>query len=58
VLGPDGNAIQWLDANLLAPGGKAVWKIPFAVSDKPGEYTLNVRDVVTGTKASHKLTVK
>jgi hypothetical protein len=58
VLGPDGNAIQWLDANLLAPGGKAVWKIPFAVSDKPGEYTLNVRDVVTGTKASQKLTVK
>src|SRR5262249_15243123 len=58
VTGPDGNALQHHDANILAPGGKVEWKIPFAVSDKPGEYTLHVHDVATGTEATRKLIVK
>jgi hypothetical protein len=58
VTGPDGNALRHLDANILAPGGKVEWKIPFALSDKPGEYTLHVRDVATGTQAERKLILK
>jgi hypothetical protein len=58
ALGPDGNAVQVLTATLSAPGGTVVWNVPFAMSDKPGDYTLNIRDVATGTKATHKLALK
>jgi hypothetical protein len=58
VLGPDGKEIRPLQENILAPKGQATWKVPFAVTDPPGEYTLQVRDVATGISAQHKLAVK
>lgn len=58
ALGPDGTAVPVLTQTLAAPGGAAIWQVPFAASDKPGEYTLHVRDVATGTTGTHKLVLK
>ena len=58
LLSPEGKELAPVTANLLAVKGKAVWEVPIAVSDPKGEYTLEARDVATGAKASHKLTVE
>lgn len=58
VLGPDGKEIRQLSANVLATKGQAVWKVPFAVNDPAGEYTLQARDVATGAAAEQKITVR
>jgi len=58
LLGPDGKELRPLTANLVAPRGRAVWRVPLAASDPKGEYTLEARDVATGVQASQKLTVR
>lgn len=57
LIGPDGSEIELLSSNILAPHGKADWSFPLAVSDPAGEYTLCVKDVITGTVAEHKINV-
>ncbi len=58
LLGPDGKELRPLTANLAAPKRQAAWRLPIAVSDPAGEYTLEARDVATGTTATRKLTVR
>ncbi len=58
VLDPAGSELEMHSANLHGPGGKATWKIPFAVSDAPGTYTIRVRDVATGVAAEHQIELK
>ncbi len=58
VLSPDGKEIRPVEQNILAPKGQAVWKVPFAVNDPAGQYTLQARDVATGVKAEQKITVQ
>ena len=58
VLDPAGAELRPLTANLAAPKGATAWNVPLAVSDPAGVYTLEARDVATGTLARHKLTVR
>lgn len=55
IIGPDGNELDMYTVNLLAPKGQVEWRIPFAVNDPAGEYTLCVRDIPTGIHAEHKI---
>jgi hypothetical protein len=57
VLRPDGKEIRPVQDNVLAPKGQAVWKVPFALSDPAGEYTLMARDAATGLQAEQKITI-
>jgi hypothetical protein len=57
VLGPDGKLLPVLTQTLVAPNGQAIWYIPIALSDPPGQYTLDAKDVATGVSAQHRLTV-
>lgn len=58
MLSPGGKEVRPVTQNVLAPDGQAVWKVPFAVSDAPGDYTLVVRDAATGITAQQKLAIK
>lgn len=67
VLSPEGKELRPLTQNLLitkhkgllpAKEIKGVWKVPFALSDSAGDYTLIVRDAATGLTAQQKVTVK
>ena len=58
LLGPDGRELRPVTANLAAPKGQVTWKLPIAASDPAGEYTLEARDIATGTTATHKLAVE
>ncbi|MHC4712754.1 MAG: beta-galactosidase trimerization domain-containing protein [Planctomycetota bacterium] len=53
VLGPDGEELPEHTRTLMAGGGKALWRVPFALSDSEGRYTLVARDLVTGAEAQH-----
>lgn len=58
LLDPKGKEVRPLTANLPAAKGRATWKVPIAASDPPGEYTLEARDVPTGTTGTHKIAVE
>jgi hypothetical protein len=58
VLDPAGAEVAVHTANLAAPRGRVRWELPIAASMKPGRYTLQARDLATGTAAQHVLTVK
>ena len=58
LLDPAGKEVRPLTVNLAAPGGKATWKVPLALSDPAGTYTIEARDVATGTTARHELAVR
>jgi hypothetical protein len=58
LLDPNGKELAMLTRNLAAPRGKAAWDLPLAVSVPTGTYTLKVRDVATGIRAEHYLTVR
>jgi hypothetical protein len=58
LLSPEGKELEMLTANILAPKGLAAVKLPLALSDPKGDYTLDVRDVATGTAARQKVAVK
>lgn len=58
VSGPDGKEIRPLTRTLTAVKGQVAFKLPMAVSDPKGVYTLTVRDVPTGVGAEHTFTVK
>ena len=52
VVDPDGTAVEHYGQNLAGQHGAAATSIPFAESDKPGTWTVRVRDVATGTTSS------
>ena len=52
VTDPAGNPAPAYARNLLATGGVADLRLPLAVSDAPGEWTLTARDVLSGVSAT------
>ncbi len=40
------------ERNVLAPGGVADLRVPLAINDAPGEWTLTVRDVLSGASTN------
>ncbi|HZC44658.1 MAG TPA: hypothetical protein VE195_10810, partial [Acidobacteriaceae bacterium] len=48
VVDPNGNRQTFYSGNVLAHQGAGVKSIPFAVSDTPGKWTIDVRDVMSG----------
>ncbi len=51
VTAPDGKEVQWYNANLNAPLGKAVHKLQFALNDQPGDWKIRAREIVSGREA-------
>ncbi|MHC5055131.1 MAG: beta-galactosidase [Planctomycetota bacterium] len=51
VEGPDGRAREELGRVLDVAGGRAGFVVPFASSDRPGLWTLRLRDAATGVSA-------
>ena len=52
VFRPDGTEARAYRRNLPAKGGRAEWKIPFAVSDPAGTWRIEAESVFDGSKAS------
>ncbi len=52
VTDPDGNPAPTYTRNILAEGGSADLHIPLALNDPAGEWTVTVRDVLSGVEAS------
>ncbi len=42
----------WYSKNLLAPGGSLEWSVPLAQNDPEGRWTVTVKDVATGLRAT------
>lgn len=57
LLGPQGRPLWHYTRNLLAPGGKLEWKVPLALNEEPGEWTVRVRDVLSGIVGEARLVV-
>ena len=57
VLDPRGRPVPHYAANIDAPAGKADVTFHSALNDASGEWTLRVRDCLTGTEAQRTLTV-
>ena len=45
---PDGAAVAVYSGNLTLHGAPAVWRVPFALNDRPGTWTIRVADRLTG----------
>ncbi|MDA1096730.1 MAG: beta-galactosidase, partial [Chloroflexi bacterium] len=58
VTNPEGQVIDVLTKNVIAPQGKYEGVIPFAWNDGPGDWTITARDVITGKTTSHAIAVK
>ncbi len=52
---PKGNRQRAYDKNVLAVGGKYESRLPFALNDGEGEWTLTIRDVLTGVTAQARV---
>jgi hypothetical protein len=55
VLDPAGRPSRCYSDNVVAPEGVADFKLPFALNDLPGAWTLHVRDVTSGHSATRKV---
>ncbi|MFP4250044.1 MAG: beta-galactosidase trimerization domain-containing protein, partial [Armatimonadota bacterium] len=56
VTDPRGDPAPAYTRNVLAPGGSADLRIPLALNDAAGEWTVTVRDVLSGVEASATFT--
>ena len=50
VADPDGQNLRHYAVNALAENGSAEVTIPWALNDRPGNYTITARDVISGVK--------
>jgi hypothetical protein len=57
VINPAGHSVRAYSANVLASGGTAVHRIPLAVNDPAGEWTIRVHDLLSGTETTAKVQV-
>jgi len=57
VIRPGGQAASYLSANLETIGGAAKFRIPLALNEPEGEYTLAFSDVATQTRREAKVKV-
>jgi len=58
VFGPDGKFVPEYEKNVVLDGGKGTFVLPSALSDAAGAYTLKVTDVLTGSTAEAKITLR
>ena len=58
VYGPDGVFLHTYAQNLLIEAGGGTFTLASALSDKPGEYTLTVTDILTGATAEAKIVLR
>jgi glycosyl hydrolase family 42 (putative beta-galactosidase) len=54
---PKGEWCSYYSQNVRTDGGAGKVDIPFAAGDRPGTWTLQLRDIVTGTTATVKLKI-
>jgi hypothetical protein len=55
---PEGKPVTPYALNLAAPQGQARANMTLALDDKPGRWTVTVRDVLTGASAKASFIVK
>ena len=48
VVNPEGKTVAYYSGNVLAPGGTASKLLPLAMNDRPGNWTVRVKDILTG----------
>ena len=48
VLDPKGNRMMPYSGNLMAKQGRSAKRIPIALNDPSGQWTVRVRDILTG----------
>ena len=58
VLDPSGNQVPFYSENVIADGGSALKRVPFAMSDAAGAWTVRVHDMLSGETASKTITVQ
>ncbi len=58
VVDPKGNRQVFYSGNVLARQGSGVKAIPFAVNDAPGQWTIDVRDVMSGQRVQQTIDVQ
>jgi hypothetical protein len=58
VLDPQGTRLLAYSGNLLAPRGYAAKAIPLAVNDPAGDWTIRIRDLLSGQTETRTLTVE
>ena len=58
VTGADGAEIPCFEQRVWAEQGRAAIRLPLAFNEKPGTYTLVVRDVPTGATARERFTLR
>jgi hypothetical protein len=58
VLDPQGNRLLAYGGNLLAPRGSAAKAIPLAVNDPAGDWTIRIRDLLSGQTETRTLVVE
>lgn len=58
IVEPGGNVVPYYSGNLLAPAGTTSFTLPLAVNDKPGLWTIQARNVLTGATAITRLQVQ
>ncbi|PIX42204.1 MAG: hypothetical protein COZ56_09865, partial [Armatimonadetes bacterium CG_4_8_14_3_um_filter_58_9] len=58
VIDPSGKELACYAQNILAERGLAKTEIPWALNDKPGRYTLQVKDTMSGVRAERIVTLR
>jgi len=58
LLDPSGRSVWCYARNDLLPGGRGTLRVPLALNDAKGKWTLKVRDVVTGAAGEAKFAVQ
>ncbi|MHB8899574.1 MAG: beta-galactosidase [Thermoguttaceae bacterium] len=57
LCGPDGQVVPHYTQNVLAAGGKAAVRVPLALNDQAGSWTIRACDVLSGTTAERRFEV-
>ncbi len=55
VADPQGRPVRCYSDNIVAREGRAEFRIPFALNDAPGEWTVRARDVTSGLSATRTI---
>jgi hypothetical protein len=58
VADPDNIVVPYYGGNLLTPAGAVSYRLPLAVNDKAGAWTIRARDLLTGATATAQLQVQ
>jgi hypothetical protein len=56
ITDPSGKPVTYYSGNVLAQRGRAVWRLPVAMSDPAGKWNVRVKDLLTGQ--THSATIE